>query len=792
MSFTIERIIDFSLRAIESRNASDRVSKFFISWLQTTYAAGFISIGQDLAIVARTYLVHTTMGSIDKPITPFRSTDQPEAPLTSYYGDSASSSSSGYRDLSLSVDEADREDELRRRFWIRRFTVSGGTYYAGETNTSQAQLTQQTRFNRIAATIIALILLQVTNWVTIVVWWTSRGRVQLMPVLIICADANLLTVTCIYRLSVMPFQTTNLLSMGSHSLNTPLEKAAFYAFHIAPEWIAGAILLCVNVKEMFHTGLTGDWRSTDSHLKTKPPHEEKLVFHGIKLAILKARHLPRPKSIARKVPVHSSSLGYANGYSAWLQRRHNSASTSKKSTSGHSLSFDWRSGTAIAETWAPGRYLCSMPHLLCDRRDVLEIFSFQFGDVWYLCVTAGICQAMKTTSDDLECSGCLADYSARSFSILSAMSGSTAIHQAPPQPLKLAAPKCRLSAAFGYLLPHTIALGRETTMQNKGTTTEHLLASMDATQHIHCERLESRTLAHARDHTPIPPPMMPPAAAFGLDAASNMGVHVQTCSGKGDRECHFRRRMSLCRLVTPRPVRHPTLFDTSSSPHHYNTATNDASTPRWNWQLRRRPRHHGFTLSTSGLGEKTQSFKPRGDLRRASPGHGRKQNQVPQETDGNHGTRDGPSVAAPFGGRLRVAALESQKKTHRQQHYGQHLQLGLVARGLWRKLHWRNSETTARRGGRLGARFYATANTFTPGFAVARDWRAYGGNFTGERRDREHNHSSSWSAGLGTRSPHCAGEELRPTTAPQVLRSDLGTRSYRAEVRVLAGWSLVA
>lgn len=124
MSFTIERIIDFSLRAIESRNASDRVSKFFISWLQTTYAAGFISIGQDLAIVARTYLVHTTMGSIDKPITPFRSTDQPEAPLTSYYGDSASSSSSGYRDLSLSVDEADREDELRRRFWIRRFTGS--------------------------------------------------------------------------------------------------------------------------------------------------------------------------------------------------------------------------------------------------------------------------------------------------------------------------------------------------------------------------------------------------------------------------------------------------------------------------------------------------------------------------------------------------------------------------------------------------------------------------------------------------------------------------------------------
>ncbi|EED84572.1 predicted protein [Postia placenta Mad-698-R] len=316
-----------------------------------------------------------------------------------------------------------------------------------------------------------------------------------------------------------------------------------------------------------------------------------------------------------------------------------------------------------------------------------------------------------------------------------------------------------------------------------------------------------------------------------LAASLNMTQHAlcasiaggqKTCSGKGDRECHFRRRMSLCRL---RPftegakfrakvlsVAAVTLHDPfdiqHSSTHRLRRIT---TTPR---RTTLQPpdgtgnsvEDRGTTGSHSqrarllryaeGLGEKTQSFKPRGDLRRASPGHGRKQNQVPQETDGDHGTRDGPSVAAPFGGRLRVAALESQKKTHRQQHYGQHLQLGQVARanqrdyramgrsplcavtcdgqhlhpglvarvcgaserklfgetarllragsvgsvrshmrrptpavrsgcpglrGLWRKLHWRNSETTARRGGRLGARFYATANTFTPGFVVARD-----------------------------------------------------------------------
>lgn len=36
-------------------------------------------------------------------------------------------------------------------------------------------------------------------------------------------------------------------------------------------------------------------------------------------------------------------------------------------------------------------------------------------------------------------------------------------------------------------------------------------------------------------------------------------------------------------------------------------------------------------------------------------------------------------------------------------------------RGLWRKLHWRNSKTTARRGGRLGVQLHATANTFNSG-----------------------------------------------------------------------------
>ena len=67
----------------------------------------------------------------------------------------------------------------------------------------------------------------------------------------------------VYRLAVMGYETTALTSLDSHSLNTHSEKAAFYVFHAAPEWLAAAILFSVNVREMFGTGLMGDYRSTD-------------------------------------------------------------------------------------------------------------------------------------------------------------------------------------------------------------------------------------------------------------------------------------------------------------------------------------------------------------------------------------------------------------------------------------------------------------------------------------------------------------------------------------------------
>ena len=50
------------------------------------------------------------------------------------------------------------------------------------------------------------------------------------------------------------YETDGALSRISHSLNSAKSKAAFYVFHIAPEWLAISILLGVNGRERFGMG----------------------------------------------------------------------------------------------------------------------------------------------------------------------------------------------------------------------------------------------------------------------------------------------------------------------------------------------------------------------------------------------------------------------------------------------------------------------------------------------------------------------------------------------------------
>ena len=57
-------------------------------------------------------------------------------------------------------------------------------------------------------------------------------------------------------MAVVGTDTDDLLSEGPGSLNSHQSKAVFYVFHIAPEWLAIALFLSVNVRRLFGRGST--------------------------------------------------------------------------------------------------------------------------------------------------------------------------------------------------------------------------------------------------------------------------------------------------------------------------------------------------------------------------------------------------------------------------------------------------------------------------------------------------------------------------------------------------------
>lgn len=73
----------------------------------------------------------------------------------------------------------------------------------------------------------------------------------------------------------MSHTTTSLASMAPGSQNTPGAKAAFYIFHMAPEWISVLVLLLFNVRDIFGTGVFGSRArdQTKSEKEAKGPKE---------------------------------------------------------------------------------------------------------------------------------------------------------------------------------------------------------------------------------------------------------------------------------------------------------------------------------------------------------------------------------------------------------------------------------------------------------------------------------------------------------------------------------------
>ena len=70
-----------------------------------------------------------------------------------------------------------------------------------------------------------------------------------------------------YRIVVISHSATSLLATGPGTQNTPGAKAAFYALHVAPEFVATAILVSLNARRVFGTGPWGDLRVRDPKTK---------------------------------------------------------------------------------------------------------------------------------------------------------------------------------------------------------------------------------------------------------------------------------------------------------------------------------------------------------------------------------------------------------------------------------------------------------------------------------------------------------------------------------------------
>ncbi|KAH9935360.1 uncharacterized protein B0H18DRAFT_975521, partial [Fomitopsis serialis] len=238
--FAIERVIDFSFRAKEAETPSMRTTSFWVSWLQSAYAMGFIGLADDVGNIARVFLIKSTRGPSLNLLSP-SGAERPALPKSKNSAAAFETMVMDARRDGMDVSEEVFVDEPMRRVWIERYGmvsllmqntalalggVYAGVYFGGTTSHSKAVTAQRTR----------CVPSGVANPAD------GLRATQSIPAL--------------YRLAAMANYTDSLLSTAPGSLNGGTAKV-FYTLHIAPEFIAGTLLLSVNVKKVY--GFTG-WR----------------------------------------------------------------------------------------------------------------------------------------------------------------------------------------------------------------------------------------------------------------------------------------------------------------------------------------------------------------------------------------------------------------------------------------------------------------------------------------------------------------------------------------------------
>ncbi|EAU91147.2 hypothetical protein CC1G_03315 [Coprinopsis cinerea okayama7 len=263
--FAVERIAIFALRANQARNEKKRLSGGMANYMQLSFGSGYITIASDLISLLRCLLINASYGYERYP----------------------ESSAAATKGCHIPPPQEGDPDYPRQRFWARRFTgfagfaflaatvpgiIAHSTYKKGFTSERHAQRTFVYRYVSAAVGLFLMnaVILLVAAWS----WW-KQPRVAKRGLLMLCVIATLTGTVAVYRMAVMNNYTVALDSTAPGSQNSKGSKVAFYMLHVAPEWLANAILLCINVRKIFGTGFSGDWRWRDETPKEKEAREKR-------------------------------------------------------------------------------------------------------------------------------------------------------------------------------------------------------------------------------------------------------------------------------------------------------------------------------------------------------------------------------------------------------------------------------------------------------------------------------------------------------------------------------------
>ncbi|KAF9227453.1 hypothetical protein BS17DRAFT_862691 [Gyrodon lividus] len=262
-----ERVVIFSLRAWQSQTPAKQSSPGLATYMQLTFALAYIAVASDTVQLLRCLYVNSTKGPalehVDIIDSPVGSTSSSQIPLSPARANSPYSLDDG----------ALQFDQPRQRFFYRRFTdilklvflaatlpgIVGNAKY--KNSFDNAGTGNEVLITRYVSSGIALALIVFVA--TLIIRARHLPRVRPIHVIFILAILACTASSAIFRLAFMYHHTTSLTSTAPGSGNTPLEKTTFYVFHMFSDWMAAALLLVPNVREMFATGMWGDWRAMD-------------------------------------------------------------------------------------------------------------------------------------------------------------------------------------------------------------------------------------------------------------------------------------------------------------------------------------------------------------------------------------------------------------------------------------------------------------------------------------------------------------------------------------------------